>query len=293
MKRFLALFLTIVALLSLVACSASSEDTQPSTTAPEDTMLPGEAGFPETASQGLEYEINEDALSCTITGVGECTDLYISVGESIDGYPITAIANSAFYGNAELKGILLGENVVSVGDYAFFSCTGLETVILGENVSSLGQYAFAGCVRLSAIDIPEHLERIGAWAFYNCRKLASVTVDDLEHWCNIIFEGIYANPVMEAEQLYVDGELLTHLVLPESVTAVGEWSFAGCQSLTDVVLHENVTQIGQRAFMKCDGIKRFVYPGTREQWKELVLGTHWDFSIDRFVIECLDGEIKG
>lgn len=293
MKRLLAFVLCAVILMCLVACSDNSGQKAPSSGVSGEENIPGMTNFPDGGSKGLEYAVHEDGASCTVTGIGECTDVYISVGDAIDGYMVTAVADSAFYCNTELKGILLGKNVISVGDYAFFGCTGLEVVTLGENVASLGRYAFAGCVGLKTIAISENVAWIGAWAFYGCTGLTSVTAADLESWCAIVFDGVYANPVMEAEQLYVGEELLTKLTLPEDMTAIGDWAFAGCTSLTEVALHENLTQIGQRAFMDCANLSWIAYPGTAELWKGISLGAYWDFSIEEYVIACEDEEIKG
>ena len=187
----------------------------------------------------------------------------------------------------------MGKYVSTIGDYAFFGCSNMEVLVFNDVLTHVGQYAFAGCGKVDAITIPETLSYVGAWAFYGCTGLTSVSITDLECWCAITFDGVYANPVQEGENLYLEDALLTKLVLPESITRVGDWTFVGCKSLTEVVLHEAVTEIGQRAFLSCQALAKIHYPGTMEMWKALPLGIYWDSFVEEYVIICQDGEIKG
>lgn len=291
MKRILALLLCVAALLGLSACSDDSETTQPSTSAPEESIVPGVTAFPATASTGLEFVVNEDGESCTVTGIGKCEDLYISIGDELDGYAVTAIGASAFYGNKDIKGIRLGDNVVAVGAYAFFECAFLEQVLLGNAVANLEAYAFAGCGKLKTITIPESVKQIEAWAFYDCHGLEAVHIADLASWCAIAFGGAYANPLQYAENLYLQEMLLTTLILPEETVTIGQWAFAGCTSLTEVQIHGSLESIAPRAFLRCTNLTAIHYDGTKEQWAALEKGSYWDFKIDDMVITCIDGEV--
>lgn len=294
MKRVIALLLCVVMLCLLVACGSEGNGSKPSGSAPESQQTE----FTKI-SEGLEYTINPDGETCSVTGIGECTDTWIWIPDAVsmniyssDLYPVTGIADSAFYCNEEIQGIRMGKFTTSVGGYAFYGCLSLQVVELGEQMLSLGEYSF-GSTAIREITIPASMETVCAWAFYACRNLTAVHISDLEAWFSISFGGIYANPLMLAGQMYMDGEVVTKVVVPDSVTGILPWTFAGCKSLTEVHLHENVTEIGQRAFLDCENLQRLVYSGTHEQWKMMVLGTYWDFSIEEFMIVCQDKQIKG
>lgn len=290
MKRFLALLLCAVALLCLAACSELDESTAPSSNESEVPPVPGMTEFSKTASVGLEYSINEDAISCTITGIGKCKDAYVFVGSEIDGLTITAIGTSAFYGNEDIKGIMLSDSIISVGDYAFFECTSLVEVALGEALTNIGKYAFAGCGILKSITIPESIESIDSWAFYDCFGLEALHISNLERWMLISFGGAYANPLQCAKALYINDELCTEVIVPESVLSVGQWVFAGCAGLEKITIHVNVTHISQRAFAECQMLTSIVYGGTQEQWKLVEKESNWDFHTGEFTVECAEAE---
>jgi hypothetical protein len=48
--------------------------------------------------------------------------------------------------------------------------------------------------------------------------------------------------------------LVTELVVPVSVTSIGDYAFADCDSLSSITLHDSITSIGKDAFYGCDDI---------------------------------------
>jgi hypothetical protein len=53
---------------------------------------------------------------------------------------------------------------------------------------------------------------------------------------------------------------LTNIKLPESLTSIGEWAFGGCKALTGIKLPENLTSIGYSAFCGCTGLTSIKLP---------------------------------
>jgi hypothetical protein len=50
------------------------------------------------------------------------------------------------------------------------------------------------------------------------------------------------------------------IVIPDSVTSIGDWAFYCCSSLTSVVIPEGVTSIGDDEFWGCSSLKGVVLP---------------------------------
>ena len=92
---------------------------------------------------------------------------------------------------------------------------------------------------------------IGNYAFADCSSLTGVYITDLAKWCGISFEKSSANPLCYAQQLYLNGTLITDLVIPDSVTSIGGYAFCGCRRLTSVTIPDSVTSIGDGAFSGC------------------------------------------
>ena len=77
---------------------------------------------------------------------------------------------------------------------------------------------------------------------------------DLEVWCNISFEGSLSNPLGYAHHLFLNGAEIKDLVIPNSVTSIGDYAFSGCTGLTSITIGNNVTNIGNNAFSDCTSL---------------------------------------
>ena len=55
---------------------------------------------------------------------------------------------------------------------------------------------------------------------------------------------------------------LQSIVIPVSVTKIGDYAFDGCESLQSIVIPESVTEIGDGAFMYCKSLQSIVIPNS-------------------------------
>ena len=53
---------------------------------------------------------------------------------------------------------------------------------------------------------------------------------------------------------------LSEIVIPSSVTSIGEGAFFRCDSLSEIVIPSSVTSIGDSAFYRCDSLSEIVIP---------------------------------
>ena len=226
-------------------------------------------------------------LPDSVTSIGnsafsDCTSLTnITLPDSV-----TSIGNSMFYGSTSLTEIMIPARVTSIGTSAFSHCTSLTTVNFAENskLTNIGQQAFYGCTSLANITIPAGVTSIGHWAFHSCIGLTDVYITDINAWCRISFGGDDASPMSYAENIYLTGERivsvdvpqsvasldytfygfrdLVRVTIPDSVTSIGKWTFSSCISLTEATLPDSVTSIGSYAFEDCSSLMEITLPNS-------------------------------
>ena len=163
-------------------------------------------------------------------------------------------AENLYLNEELLTDLVIPDSIKSIEKAVFDGYKALTSVKIPESVTSIGNYAFNECSSLTTINIPKAVTSIGRMAFYDCTSLETVHIRDLEAWCKVSFDGEYANPLKYSGKLYLNGEILTDLVIPESITAIGDYSFMGCTSIETVTLHDSVTSIGQQAFENCTSL---------------------------------------
>ncbi len=178
------------------------------------------------------------------------------------GNSVTSIGNSAFNGCKGLTSVTIPNSVTSIGDRAFWGCSGLTSVTIGNSVTSIGDYAFWSCSGLTSVTIPNSVTSIGEEAFDGCSGLTSVHISDIIAWCNIEFGDSDSNPLCYAHHLYLNGEEVKDLVIPNSVTSIGDYAFYWCSGLTSVTIPNSVTSIGDDAFGGCSGLTSVTIPNS-------------------------------
>ena len=103
---------------------------------------------------------------------------------------------------------------------------------------------------------------IGTYAFRDCSGLTKVEISDIAAWCGIDFYASTANPLYYAHHLYLNGDEVTDLVIPNSVTSLGSSCFYGCSGLTSVSIPKSVTKIGEDCFNGCSGLTSVSIPNS-------------------------------
>ena len=205
---------------------------------------------------GINYELNAEARQATV--IKKSSGAYsgeVVIPESVKyygtAYSVTSIGESAFYYCSFLTSVTIPNSVTSIGESAFYKCSRLTSVTIGSGVTSIGDRAFYDCSFFTSVTIPNSVTSIGKYAFYGCSDLTSVHISDIAAWCNIDFESSDSNPLSYAHHLYLNGEEVKDLVIPNSVTSIGSYVFYYCSGLTSVTIPNSVTSIGSLAFYSC------------------------------------------
>ena len=113
----------------------------------------------------LEYSLNQDKTSVTITGIGNYTDAVLEIPKTINGYRVTSIYDYAFYNCHEITEVIIPSSVIDIGENAFNGCKNLKSVILEDGVEIIHNFAFYNCPLLTEILIPNSIKILGARTF--------------------------------------------------------------------------------------------------------------------------------
>ena len=167
--------------------------------------------FIRKESKGLEFTINKDGKSYSVTSIGKCTDTNIIIPSKHKGLPVTSIRDSAFAWCKSLTNITIPYGVTSIGVWAFAWCKSLTNITIPNSVTSIGGGVFYRCESLKSITIPDSVTSIRIDAFSYCTSLTSITI-------------------------------------PDSVTSIGYFAFFGCTSLTSIVYKGTIEQWNKITF---------------------------------------------
>jgi hypothetical protein len=235
-------------------------------------------------SEGLDYRVNIGGKTCTVTGIGTCTDADVVIPAFIEGYTVTDIEDKAFEncltmtslsipstvesigrlvvsGAKNLKSIYYYtdlicknntfrdapiEKVIFGGANAIFISSFVKEVVMTDAVTSVASEAFYSCRYLESISIGKNVSYIGARAFSQCTALSRVEISESVTYIE--------------ENAFYGCTALEEITIPASVTTLGEAAFMDCTSLNTVHMFEGLKNIGNNAFSGCTALSSIVIP---------------------------------
>lgn len=167
---------------------------------------------------------------------------WLQIPETIAGYKVTAIKNSAFADNPDIIAVTIPETVQTVGAAAFSGCIGVREVTLAEGLENIGRNAFSSTL-IREIVVPKSVTRLQDYAFNDCRDLESATIKSgsLDY---TLGTGLFRDCVN-----------LKDVTLAEGITRTGGYTFAGCTALESVKLPASLQALGMYDFSGCTGLR--------------------------------------
>ena len=158
---------------------------------------------------------------------------------------------------AEYNGLPV--KAIAVG--AFRNAQGLTGVLIPDTVESIGREAFLGCGNLTMVTLGTGVQLIDVDAFQDCEALESVHITDLKAFCRINVPGYDASPLYWADMLYLNGEAVAELVIPDGVEILTR-NFTGYKGLVSLTLPSSVTTLDTSAFYGCENLLSVTFPDT-------------------------------
>ena len=205
------------------------------------------------ACHSLEEVILNEGLKTIEEGVFEsCSNLaqieFPSTLEGIYGYA---------FRKSGLTSVTIPAKAMSFGAQVFAECPNLTDATFEDGATFIGREVFYKCTALKNVYIPSSvtIARINSNAFDSCTALENVYFDGtLEDWLKITFVDAKAQPLYYAKNLYCKNDLVTEVVIPETVTTINAFAFFNYDKLTSVEIPSTVKTINKSAFYSCSGL---------------------------------------
>jgi len=222
-------------------------------------------------------------IGAAITSIGDYAFYHCSAIRLLtftSGGNLTAIGNYAFAGctgigttdtGLQKTTIAIPNKVVTIGNYAFYDCNNVARLNLTPATSvltTIGQYAFANWTTLGrnldgeaffdVLTIPASVVTIGAHAFENAFNLRQMSLSGSK--LTTIGDYAFAGTAVFGRNNGNGTDMAYTLTIPNSVTAIGAFAFAGTQQTPNLVGAISFTQdsqlrtLGAYAFAYCNAI---------------------------------------
>lgn len=208
---------------------------------------------------------------------------------------ITEIPSNAFYKSWKLSQIILPKTITSIGMFAFYECKMLGgPIVIPENCTSIGTSAFRYCSNLREVHILSKLKTLGGHTFAGCTFLTTVTIDNgiitkipdnmfdqCSHLSNLTipdtvveigFESFHGCSLLTDFSIFKNiscigrrsffGCGFSEINIPDTITELPEYSFAGNYLLTKITIPSTIKSIGERVFQGNSQLKEIILPSS-------------------------------
>ena len=202
------------------------------------------------------------------------------------GNGVTTIEDGAFENCSALTSITIPDSVTSIGEFAFSFCDSLASITIGSGVTTLNDEAFTSCFKLveiinhSSLNISKEASDCGDivdYAFEVHNGSSKVDNQDgywfytyngthyLLGYCGneteLVLPDTYNGENYQINQYaFYNRDTLKSVIIPDSVTGIGDRAFYDCYDLTSVTIGGGVTSIGVQAFWYCEALTGIAIP---------------------------------
>ena len=185
---------------------------------------------------------------------------------------VRIIGERAFFGNEQLKTVILPNGLTEIREQAFAGCLTLQTVAFPQTLRRVEREAFAECKKLLSSDLPASVEYIGEYAFRRCFSLKpfvkpseGVQIHPFAFYLTKQMEEAAAQePQVEAETeqgetiapyAYAGNEDLRVLNLT-GIRRIGKYAFSACPNLEKVSIDAPECELDEKVFATCPNLKK-------------------------------------
>lgn len=196
------------------------------------------------AQYGEFYYTVKDG-SVTITAIADNSEGYIDIPDTIEGYPVTTIAEKAFCAHYGITGITIPAGVTTIGDDAFCGCRSLKKINVDANNA---------CYASDEEGVLFNKNKTVLIQYPVGKNISS----------DLIPSGAYT--------------------IPDGVKSIEKSAFEDCHTLRSLTIPRSVTTIGENAFVGVYWLAYVYYEGTQEEWNRIEISEGNDcLNVEKFM----------
>ena len=186
-------------------------------------------GYEIDYTENLAFRLSDDKNYYILTGIGDTTDSFLYIPDTVNGKPVKEIQASAFAGNTKIIGVRIPKSLTVIGENAFKGCSSLDKIKISGNLEKLGEDAFA------------------ATAYYN----------DRANWEN---NCLYIGTCL----VDVRTTALGTITIKNDTYIIGDAAFKDCINILEIEYSSIPQIIGKNAFENCTSLHTVILPSLEE-----------------------------
>lgn len=239
----------------------------------------------ERVNPASDFDCTAENGEVTITDYTGTRE-HVLIPSEIDGQPVTALADKAFY-EKHVTTVVVPDSVTEIGDLCFSGDNYLVSLTLPDGLAELPYGALESCFRLMDFDLPQGLKKISGSAlqynYYLTHLTLPSSLTEIEQLNFIGLYGLQSLTLAEDDAAFkldetngllmtADGTRLLHcfsdispaeeIILPEGMKTIDPFAFHYDVTVEKIVLPEGTETIGLLAFGICPKLTEIVIPAS-------------------------------
>ena len=194
------------------------------------------------------YDYNENietvVIESGVESISELAFMHCKMSSISIAEGLKSIGEGAFYLCSRLDNVTLPNSLTTIDVAAFYQCRGLKNIVFGSGLEKIGDFAFEECP-IKTVTLPASVNEVGSKSLMRMSSLERIDVAS-ENQTYASLDGVLYNKAFT--------ELLTcpaaHSApeIPNTVTKIADYAFIQCYNITEIVIPNSVTELGEGAF---------------------------------------------